>query len=406
MEMTGEEFEAMKSKALAQFKSGASLTGKDGVFAPLLKEFLEAALESEMAGHLTPGERAGGNKRNGKKTKTIKSAAGSLEIQTPQDRHSSFEPVLIKKRQTILAGSLEDKILGLYGKGMSFRDISAHLEEMYDMEISHTVLSELTDRVVPQVTAWQSRPLASMYAIVWLDAMYYKVRYEGKVVTRCLYNVLAINREGCKELLGMYVAESEGARFWLHVLTDLQNRGVQDILLACTDNLKGFSEAIGSVFPHTEVQSCIVHQIRNSLKYLVWKDTRAFMNDLKGVYQADTRAQAEEQLAQLQVKWGQKYPLVLESWHRNWHKLSTYFDYAKPIRQLIYTTNAVEGLHRQIRKVTKSKGAFPSDQALLKLVWLATQQIGKKWQKPLPQWGLTAQQLAIHFGDRMPLDLT
>jgi putative transposase len=404
--MTTEAFELMKAKALEQFKSGASLTGKDGVFAPLLKEFLEAALESEMVGHLNQEERSKGNKRNGKKTKTLKSAGGALEIQTPQDRHSSFEPQLIKKRQTILADSLEAKILGLYGKGMSFRDISAHLEELYDLQISHTVLSELTDRIVPQVTAWQSRPLASMYAIVWLDAMYYKVRYEGKVVTRCLYNVLAINQEGYKELLGMYVAEREGARFWLQVLTDLQNRGVQDILLACTDNLKGFSEAILSSFPHTEVQSCIVHQIRNSLKYLVWKDSRAFMNDLKGVYQADTRAQAEQELQQLQVKWGEKYPVVLESWHRNWHKLSTYFDYAKPIRQLIYTTNAVEGLHRQIRKVTKSKGAFPSDQALLKLVWLATQQIDKKWQKPLPHWGLTAQQLAIHFAARMPLDLT
>lgn len=403
--MTTQEFEAFKTKALEQFKSGQSLTGKDGVFAPLLKEFIESALEAELAGHLDVEERAKGNKRNGKKHKTLKSSAGELEIYTPQDRHSSFEPVLVKKRQTILADSLERKILGLYGRGMSFRDISAHIEEMYDMELSHTVLSELTDRVLPQITAWQNRPLAPMYVIVWLDAMYYKVRYEGKVVTRCLYNILAINKQGHKELLGMYIGEVEGATFWLQVLTDLHNRGLEDILIACTDNLKGFCEAIWSVFPKTEVQSCIIHQVRHSLKYVTAKDQKNFMTDLKAIYKADTRALAELQLDHLQANWGDKYPLVLDSWQRNWHKLSTYFDYTKPIRTLIYTTNAVEGLHRQIRKVTKSKGAFPSDQALLKLVWLATQQISKKWNGPLLHWGLTAQQLAIRFGERMKLDL-
>lgn len=404
--MTQEEFAAFKKKALEQFKSGQSLTGKDGVFAPLLKEFIEAALESELEAHLDEEERLKGNKRNGKKSKTLKSSAGELQIATPQDRHSSFEPELIKKRQTILADSLESKILGLYARGMSFRDISAQIEQLYDMQLSHTVLSEITDRVIPQITAWQSRPLANTYVIVWLDAMYYKVRQDGKVVTRCLYNILAINAQGHKELLGMYIGQVEGASFWLEVLTDLYNRGVQDILIACTDNLKGFEEAILSVFPKTELQLCLVHQVRHSLKYVVRKDYRAVCKDLKAIYQADTRALGEMELDNFQNKWGEDYPLVVASWRRNWHRLSTFFDYTKPIRKLIYTTNPIEGVHRQVRKVTKSKGAFPSDQALLKVVWLATQQFTKQWQKALPHWGLTAQQLAIRFAERMPLDLT
>lgn len=403
--MTNEEFEAFKTKALEQLKSGQSLTGKGGVFAPLLKEFIESALESELETHLDEEERKKGNKRNGKKSKTIKTSSGALEINTPQDRQSSFAPQLIKKRQTILANSLESKILGLYGRGMSLRDISAQIKEMYDMEVSHTVLSEITDRVLPKVKAWQNRPLESMYTIVWLDAMFYKVRYEGKVQSRALYNVLGVNKEGRKELLGMYISESEGANFWLSVLTDLQNRGVQDILIACTDNLKGFSEAILSIYPKTEVQSCIVHQIRNSLKYVASKDSKAFMKDLKLVYKADTKQIAEMELLNLEEKWGKKYPIVIQSWNRNWEKLSTYFAYTQPIRKLIYTTNAVEGFHRQLRKVTKSKGAFPSDDALLKLVWLASQQIMKKWTSPLQNWSLTVQQLAIRFGDRMQLDL-
>lgn len=403
--MTNKEFEAFQAKALEQLKSGQSLTGKDGVFAPLLKKFIETALESEMEGHLENAEGKQKNKRNGKKSKTIKTSAGALEISTPQDRQSSFEPQLIKKRQTILADSLESKILGLYGKGMSFRDISAQIEEMYDMEISHTVLSEITDRILPQVKAWQNRPLEPLYAIVWMDAMFYKVRHEGRVQSRALYNILGVNKDGRKELLGMYISESEGANFWLQVLTDLQNRGLQDILIACTDNLKGFSEAILSVFPKTEVQSCIVHQIRNSLKYVASKDSKAFLKDLKLVYKADTKELAETELLNLDEKWGKKYPVVIDSWNRNWDKLSTYFAYSAPIRKIIYTTNTVEGFHRQVRKVTKSKGAFPSDQALLKLVYLASQQIMKKWTSPLQNWSLTVQQLAIRFGDRMKLDL-
>jgi len=403
--MTHEEFELFKAKALEQLKSGESLTGKNGVFAPLLKEFIESALESEMSAHLDESERTKGNKRNGKKSKTVKTSSGSVEIETPQDRKSSFDPQLIKKRQTILADSLESKILGLYGRGMSLRDISGQIEEMYDMEISHTVLGEITDRVLPKVKAWQNRPLAPLYTIVWLDAMFYKVRHQGKVQSRALYNILGINKDGYKELLGMYISESEGANFWLQVLTDLHNRGLEDILIACTDNLKGFSEAIVSVFPKTEVQTCIIHQIRNSIKYVASKDQKPFMADLKLVYRADTKAIAETELLNLEAKWGQKYPVVLDSWNRNWDKLSTYFAYTPYIRKLIYTTNAVEGFHRQLRKVTKSKGAFPSDQALLKLTYLASQNIMKKWTSPLQNWSLIVQQLVIKFGDRMKLDL-
>lgn len=403
--MTQEEIDELQAKALSQLRSGKSLFGKEGAFAPMLKQFLESALEAEMEAHLEGAERLAGNKRNGKGKKTIKSSVGSVEIETPQDRQSSFEPQIIKKRETILADSLQEKIIGLYGLGMSLRDISSHIKEMYDTDVSHTVLSQITDRIIPEVKAWQNRPLEPVYCIVWLDAMHYKVRSEGKVSHRALYNILGINTAGKKEVLGMYVSESEGANFWLQVLTNLHNRGLKDILIACTDNLKGFSEAITSVFPKVEVQSCIVHQIRNSLKYVASKDQKAFMRDLKQVYRADTKELAAMELDQLADRWGTKYPIVIKSWQNNWEKLTTYFQYTQPIRKLIYTTNAVEGYHRQIRKVTKTKGAFTSDMALQKLVFLATKNIEKKWTFPLQNWSLTVQQLAIKFGERLILDL-
>src|SRR5680860_451362 len=291
--MTQQEIDKLQEKALKQLKSGESLFGSDGAFAPMLQSFIEAALEAEMDGHLDAEQRRGGNERNGKGHKTIKSSAGSFQIETPQDRQSSFDSQLIKKRETVLADSLQDKIIGLYGLGMSLRDISAHISEMYDTALSHTVLSQITDRIIPEVKAWQGRPLEPVYCIVWLDAMHYKVRSEGRVEHKALYNILGINRNGYKQVLGAYISESEGANFWLSVLTDLQNRGLEDMLIACTDNLKGFSEAIGSIYPKAEVQSCIVHQIRNSLKYVASKDKKAFMRDLKRVYRANTKALAE-----------------------------------------------------------------------------------------------------------------
>jgi transposase-like protein len=403
--MKSEEFKAMQAKALDQLRSGASLTGKDGVFGPLLKEFIETALEAEMEGYLDDFERSNGNKRNGKGVKTLKTHAGEVTIDTPQDRQSSFSPEIVKKRETILADNLSTKIIGLYGMGMSLRDISSHIEDMYDVSISHTTLSEITDRIIPKVKEWQCRPLDSMYTIVWLDAMHYKVKDGGKAVSRAVYNVLAIDNEGRKDLIGMYVSENEGANFWLSVLTDLKSRGLSDILIACIDNLNGFAEAIATVFPKVEIQSCIVHQVRNSIKYVASKDQKIFMKDLKCVYQAVNKTQAEEELLRLEDIWGKKYPVVIKSWQTNWDKLNAYFQYDEQIRRLIYTTNAVEGFHRQVRKVTKNKGVFPNDMALIKLIYLATENISKKWTQPLQNWAITAQQLKIKFGDRMQIDI-
>lgn len=399
------EYEQMKQKALEQLRSGKSLYGKDGAFAPLLKSFLDAALEAEMESHLDEAERSTGNRRNGKTSKDVRTSSGTITVDTPRDRASSFEPELIRKRETILAESLESKILGMYGLGMSLRDISKHIKDMYDTDISHATLSAITDKIIPEVKEWQSRPLEELYTIVWLDAMHYKVKEDHRMVSHAVYNILGIDRHGRKELIGMYVSQSEGANFWLSVLTDLQNRGVQDILIACIDNLNGFQQAINSVFPQTEVQSCIVHQIRNSLKYVAHKDQREFMRDLKPVYRAENLDIAELRLEELECKWGNKYEKVIESWQNNWTKLTTYFRYDAAIRKLIYTTNAIEGYHRQIRKVTKTKGAFTSDMALLKLMYLAHNNIKQKWTMPLANWGQTAQKLAIWFPERMKLDL-
>lgn len=397
------DYEAVKNKALSQLKTGKPLLGKEGALAPLFKSFLEAALEAELASHLQENADEEPNRRNGHGSKQLRTSEGTMDLSTPRDRSGSFEPEIVKKRQTILADNLESKIIGLYGLGMSLRDIAAHIKEMYDTDISHTVLSEVTDRVIPAIRLWQSHELEDVYSIVWLDAMYYKVKDQsGHVVTRCLYNVLGINLEGRKHLLGMYVSESEGAKFWLSVLTDLQQRGVKDILIACIDNLGGFEEAICSIYPKTEVQSCIVHQVRNTLKYVASKDSKAVMTDVKLIYRAASKELAEDHLDTLEKKWGTKYPIVIKSWRSNWHKLSTFFKYAADIRRLIYTTNTIEGFHRQIRKVTKTKGAFTNDMALLKLVYLASQRIAEKWTMPLQNWSLTIQQLSIMFEGRLP----
>lgn len=399
------DLEEIKKKALEQFRSGKSLYGKDGAFAPMLKSFLEAALEGELDSHLDEEERKEGNRKNGKTSKTLQTTTGPLEIETSRDRNATFEPELIKKRETVLADTLESKIIGLYGLGMSFRDISSHLKEMYDADISHTTLSAITDRIIPVIKEWQARPLENVYCIVWLDAMHYKVKEEGRIVARAVYHILGINKEGHKDLLGMYVSESEGANFWLSVLSDLRNRGVADILIACIDNLNGFAEAIQSTFPRVEVQSCIVHQIRNSLKYVASKDQKPFLSELKEVYRATTKELAEQQLDALDKTWGKKYPLVINSWRNNWPKLSTYFKYDPAIRRLIYTTNTIEGFHRQVRKVTKTKGAFPSDMALLKLIYLAYRNIRKKWTAPLQNWAMTVSQLSIWFEGRIKLEI-
>lgn len=399
------DYEAMKQKLKEQFRTGKSLFSKGGAFAPLLEELLNSMLEGELDGHLDEEERRKGNRKNGKGNKLLKTSAGTIEINTPRDRLGSFEPEIVKKRETIMAASLEDKIIGLYGLGTSLRDISAHIKETYDTDISAATLSSITDKVIPLVKEWQQRPLESLYCIVWLDAMYYKVKEDGRTQTRCVYNVLGINKDGRKDVLGMYVSQSEGANFWLGVVSDLKQRGVDDILIASIDNLKGFDEAIRTIYPYTEVQTCVVHQIRNSMKYVASKDQKAFMADLKPVYRADNESQALTELEALKEKWAKKYPMVIGSWENNWSKLSTYFKYPAGIRKLIYTTNTIEGYHRQIRKVTKNKGVFTSDMALLKLIYLATDRIQQKWSMPLANWAICASQLKIIFADRMKTDL-
>jgi len=398
-------YEKAKQKVKEQFRTGKSLFSKDGAFAPLLQDMINSILEGEIEGHLDEEERDTGNRKNGKNKKLLKTSSGTLEVTTPRDRLGSFEPEIVKKRETIMAQTLEDKIIGLYSLGTSLRDISAHIKETYDTEISAATLSSITDKVIPLVKEWQQRPLESLYCIVWMDAMFYKVKEEGRTQTRCVYNILGINQEGKKEVLGMYVSHSEGANFWLGVINDLKQRGVEDILIVCIDNLKGFEEAIRTIYPNTEVQTCVVHQIRNSLKYVASKDQKAFMAELKPVYRAATEPEAVDELARLKEKWDKKYPMVISSWERNWPKLSTYFKYPACIRRLIYTTNTIEGYHRQIRKVTKNKGVFTSDMALLKLIYLATERVARKWTMPLQGWAVSASQLKIIFGDRMKVNL-
>lgn len=398
------DYGSIQKQALEQFRSGKSLLGKGGAFAPLFKQFLEAALEAELEEHLSEtGLQTEKNRRNGKVSKMLKTGDGPVELVTSRDRNGSFEPEIVKKRETVLADSLQDRIIGMYGLGMSLRDISEHIKEMYDMEISHDTLSGITERIMPQIKEWQGRPLDELYCIVWMDAIHYKVKEQGKVKSRAVYNILGINIEGKKDLLGVYVSENEGANFWLSVLTDLNNRGLKDILIACIDNLNGFEQAINAIFPKTEVQSCVVHQIRNSLKYVASKDQKVFLSELKPVYKAATKELAELNLEKLGEKWRKKYPVVIKSWEDNWHKLSTYFKYTEDIRRIIYTTNTIEGFHRQVRKVTKNKGVFPSDDALLKLVYLAYRNISKKWTQPLHNWSLTVSQLSIHFEGRLKL---
>lgn len=398
------DFKEFKSRALEALKAGTPLTGKNGVLAPLLENLLNAALEGEMDAHMNLDERENGNRGNGYGTKQVQSSMGELTVQTPRDRDATFDPQFIKKRERILADSLSERIIGLYALGTSTREISELMEEQFGNKISAETISAITDRVLPELQSWRNRSLDAVYPIVWLDAIHYKVMDdENRPVSRAIYNVLGLSADGRKDLLGMYIAKSEGANFWLGVLTDLQNRGVEDILIACIDGLKGFPESIASVFPQTTVQLCVIHQIRNSLKYVASKSQKEFMGDLKKVYGAVNKDAAEDALLDLEQKWGEQYPVVIRSWQENWDRLSAYFEYTALIRKIIYTTNTVEGYHRQLRKVTKNKGVFTNDTALEKLVYLAYTRIRRKWTMPVNNWGQTAQQLAIKFGDRFRL---
>lgn len=397
------DFDRFKEEAMKSLYEGKKMGGTDGVFAPLLKHLLESMLEGELDHHLRESKASSkSNRKNGKSKKTVRSLqSGHFELETGRDRDGTFEPKIVAKRQLIITEELEDNVIAMYSRGMSTRDISGYVKEMYGMDISATEISHITDKIIPAMNDWRNRPLESVYPFVFLDCMHYKVKDNGSVQSRAVYNILGIDREGKKDLLGIYLSENEGAKFWLSVLTDLKQRGVEDILVACVDGLKGFPDAIEAVYPKTQVQLCIVHQIRSSLRYVPEKDKKAVVADLKPIYQANNQDQGYENLLEFEEKWGDKYPLTVKGWVDNWGHLSTYFEYSKDIRRAIYTTNAIEAMHRQIRKVTKTKGAFTSDQVLLKLVYLAIKDISKKWTMPIRNWGLTMQQLHIKFGERI-----
>jgi putative transposase len=383
----------------AQLKAGKGIGGKDGALTPLIKQLTEMALQAELETHLSQDlER---NRKNGYTAKTMKSASGTFELDTPRDRNGSFEPEIVKKSQTHMSDELESKMLSLFALGNSYSQIADHIEDMYGVHFSKPAITAITDKLIPKLEEWKKRPLDSIYPFVYLDAIHYKVREDGHYVAKAFYTVLGVNLDGKKEILGLYLNESEGAKFWLQVLTDLQNRGINDILIASVDGLKGFPEAINAVFPQTEVQLCIVHQIRNSLKYVASKNQKQFAGELKKVYQAFTKEEAESELDKLEEKWGKKYPIVFESWRNKWENLSNYFKYAEPIRKVIYTTNIIESVHRQFRTLTKTKGAFPNDNSLLKLLYAGIQNAEKKWTMPIRNWSLTISQLNIIFKERL-----
>lgn len=393
---------------LGKAESMDDFFGRDGIFAKLFSKTLEQMMEAELSEHLgyERYEAAGrntGNSRNGHYGKKVRTSSGEAEILVPRDRKGSYEPKIVPKYGSN-TNELEEKILGLYAKGVSTRDIQDTLTDLYGVDIAPATISKITDKVWEMVEAWQNRPLEAIYPIIYLDAIHIKLRRDGKVMNVAVYIVLGVTMNGYKDILGHWVSEgAEGANFWLSVLSDLQNRGVEDIFVASVDGLTGFSEAIYAVFPQTEVQRCIIHQIRNSLRYVSWKDRKAFVQDLKSVYQAPNREAAEANLQRLGEQWNDKYAIAVRSWENHWDELSTFFDYPAEIRRMIYTTNSIEGYNRQLRKVTKNKASFPTTQAVRKLLFLANVDITKKWTRPIVNWALILNQLAIRFEDRFPL---
>jgi len=377
------------------------LSGPGGVMTNLLKVAYEAALDGEAEAHVASTKvEEGGNRRNGKSQKTVKSGYGTFELETPRDRNASFEPSIVKKRQTTVTEEIDNKILALYGLGASYEDIAKYVSDIYGVSVSDATISTVTDKLLDKISEWRARPLDAVYPILFMDAMFFKVRENGAVVSKVMYNIMGVNREGFKDILGCYICDSEGASFWLSVLNDLKSRGVQDIFIACIDGLKGFPEAINTSFPRAEVQLCGVHQIRNSMKMVPSKYQKQFIVDLKTVYTAPSKEVAEANLLTVTAKWG-KYQMALKGWHDNWDNLSLYFKFSPAIRRLVYTTNPIEGFHRQIRKYTKTKGAFTSENALLKLTYCAINQITSKWTMPIQNWAEAISELDLHFPNRM-----
>ena len=386
--------------------------GKDGLVQRLIKDVLENILEVEMGEHLgrdkydrqTDIDQDDRNYRNGYSKKTLRSSFGDVDLDVPRDRKAEFEPQIIKKYETV-CNELDKKIISLYAKGMSTRDIQAEVEDLYGITLSPSMISKITDKVIATATEWQNRMLDEIYPIVYLDAMYFKVRSNGKIVNKAVYICLGYTLEGYKDILGIWVDEAEGAKFWLSICNDLKNRGVKKILIACMDGLKGFPQAIKTVFPTVDIQTCIVHQIRNSIKYIASKDKKAFMKDLKEVYKAPTEDLALAQLDNLKEKWGSNYGMVIDSWYNNWNNLDTFFKFSPQIRKLIYTTNVMEGFNRQVRKFTKVRTIFPTDESLNKCVYLATMEIMEKWTQPIHNWGTTLAELSLYFEEQLKDEL-
>lgn len=398
--MNREELEAFAREAAKSLKTEKDLND----FSRMLSKItVEAALNAELEEHLGYGrhEKQGStNSRNGYTPKTLKTEDGEFELLTPRDRNGSFEPQLVKKHQTRLT-SMDDKILSLYAKGMTTRDIVSLFKEMYDADVSPTLISKVTNAVIERVIEWQSRPLEPIYPIVYLDCIVVKIRQDKQVINKAIYLALGVNLEGYKELLGMWISENEGAKFWLNVMTELQNRGIKDILIACIDGLKGFAEAINAVFPSTKIQLCIVHMVRNSVKYVPWKDYKAVSADLKLIYQSVTEDEALLALEQFAERWDEKYPQISRSWNAHWHNLNTLFSYPSDIRKAIYTTNAIESLNSVIRKAVKKRKLFPSDESAKKVVYLAIMDASKKWTMPIRDWRPALNRFMIEFEERL-----
>jgi putative transposase len=392
---------------LSKAKTMDDLTGHNGIFTKLLKNMTERILAEEMKAHLgyeksDQGDKDTANRRNGSNKKKVRTQFGDMELETPRDREGSFTPQLVPKRSRDIS-RIDHQIISMYAKGMTTRDIQSHLYEIYGTDVSPAYISIATEKIMQMVTEWQNRVLDDIYPIVFLDAIHYKVRQDGKVITKASYTCLGITKEGKKEILGIWVGESEGASYWLRILNELKNRGVKDIFIACVDGLQGFPEAIASVFPKTQIQLCIIHMIRNSMKYVVSKRRKEFCADLKPIYKAPTEEIAKEVLEEVENKWGKQYPLAVKPWRKHWEYISTFFQYPEEIRKTIYTTNAVEAVHRQLRKVTKNRASFPNDESLVKILFLAIRDVSKKWTKAIPNWPLTISQFSIIFKERLDM---
>lgn len=385
----------------------SSMDDIQALFKETIAEFMESGLEAELDDELGYGRydyrnKDTDNSRNGHSSKTLRTSYGDVEVAVPRDRKGEFEPQILKKNQTSVSQNIEEKILSMYAKGMTTGDIEAHIQDIYGIEVSDTTISRITDKILPIAKEWQQRPLEAVYAVVFLDAIHYHVRSEGQIVKKAVYIALGINLDGRKDVLGMWVGENESAKYWATVLNGLKNRGVEDIFIACTDNLTGFSAAIGAVFPKTEIQNCIIHQLRNSSKYVSYKDIKALMADLRSVYAAVDEPAALDALDAFSTRWDTKYPKISRSWRENWANLSTYFKYPQEVRRLIYTTNSIEGFNRQLRKVTKTRSVFPTDDSLFKMLYLAMVDITKKWIGRQRDWSVIHAQLSIYFAERMP----